>query len=136
MRVNYLAVLVAGIVFFGWGALWYTVFGKQWVAAVGVPHMTATGAAVWYPYLVSFIMTLLAAYALARVLAGQSNVSVGVGAWMGFMLGLLVFGAIAYEEYIFEQRTPMLAVINIGYASIGMAIVGAILGMWKPRSVR
>lgn len=138
MRINYLAVLVAGVVLFAFGGLWYNlIFKSQYMAAVGVSTtMSTTGGATYYPYIIALVVGIVVAYAIARVLAGHANVTAGVGAWMGFMLGLLIFGALAYQEYTFEMRSPMLAAINIGFAAIGMAIQGAILGAWKPRAAR
>jgi len=34
-RINHLAVWVAAIAFFAWGALWFTVLGGPWLNALG-----------------------------------------------------------------------------------------------------
>lgn len=33
--INHLAVVVAAIVYFAWQAIWYTVFGNQWLSLIG-----------------------------------------------------------------------------------------------------
>lgn len=133
MRVNYLAVVVSGLVFFGFGALWYTMLSKQWLAAIG-PHDTSNvGGAVAYPFIVSLLMSMFLAYGVARILAWRGPVGPAEGALIGFSFGLLIFGSMLWTMYAYEQRGMTLGFINVGYVSIGMAIQGAILAAWKAK---
>ena len=60
MSLSYLAILVATIVFFGIGAVWYTVFSKQWLNAIErttedmkkMSHMPTP----WFPFVLSFVV--------------------------------------------------------------------------------
>ncbi len=63
-RINHLAVWVAAIVFFAFGALWYIMFSKAWTAYIAHP-VPGPNAAL---YIGSFILGLILAYATAIAL--------------------------------------------------------------------
>src|SRR6266850_5847243 len=102
--INYLAVLVAGIVIFVLGGLWYSpvLFVKPWLALQNKTEeqMKAEAASANMPlmYASAFITGLLIAWTLALILAhiardpmmGEpgGGVSVGHGALIGFMCWL------------------------------------------------
>ncbi len=134
MRVNWLAIVVSAIVFFAFGGLWYGVlFKSQWMQAMSLGATSApTGGT--YQYVVAVIMAFFAAYGIARVFSWRGNVDVGRGAFIGFSIGLLIYGSMTWMTYAFEMRGPALGGIDIGYVAIGMAIMGAIIAAWKPKA--
>ena len=73
--INYLAVLVAGIVIFVLGGLWYSpvLFAKRWIALQGrtEEQMRAQAAAANMPvmYVSAFICGFVTAWVLAHILA-------------------------------------------------------------------
>ncbi len=132
MRVHWPAILVATVIFFLFGGLWYNVLGPAWRDALGAQApQTSTSA---YVYIVAVIMSFFLAYAVARVLSWRGDYSAGRGAFIGLSLGLLIFGSMTWMTYAFEMRGATLGWINVGFVAIGMAIQGAILGAWKPKS--
>ena len=137
-KVNWLAVLVADIVFFLVGGIWYSLlFKNQWLAATGInPNqaMNGGGGSPWYPFVVAFIAGFCTAYAIARMLTWRGQVSIGRGAFIGFSMGLLIFGAATWMDYAYEIRGIALGFINVGYVAVGMAIQGAILAAWPSKS--
>ena len=69
MKINWAAVLVAAVVDFLLGAVWLSVFKAQWAA--GVSEVAAANSAhpnLW-PSVISFLCSLLLAYAIARFVA-------------------------------------------------------------------
>jgi hypothetical protein len=129
MKTNYLAVVVAAIAFFVLGGLWYGVlFHKHWMdlQARGVSHVV--------PYLVSFLLELLVAYALAQLCiwrhadSASRGASIGVLVWIGFV------GPLALMNYMFEMRPKALFAINEFYPLAGLILMGAILGAWKKKT--
>lgn len=134
-KVNWLAIIVADIVFFLFGGLWYSLlFKNQWIIAAGkTPGEAMAGGAVWYPYAVAFIAGFFIAYGIARMLSWRENVNAGRGAFIGFSMGLLIFGAATWMDYAFGGIGMALGWINIGYVAIGMALQGALIGAWKPK---
>ena len=94
--INLLAVLLAAVAGFGWGAFYYTVLGKRWMDAVGTTEeeIKATRSAV--PFIVSFVSLLVMACVLAACLDRQSSLdmdmTLGSAAltalvlWLGFIV--------------------------------------------------
>jgi hypothetical protein len=130
--INWWAVIVAGIVMFAIGAVWYTaLFGERWRQLMSVPE--GAQAEGFVPALiVGLIGNLLTAWALAFFVARSntgSNIvdglTVAIVAWLGCALPLHA------NTIIYERRPPMLAYINGGYTLIAYLVMGAILGWWR-----
>jgi hypothetical protein len=137
MRVNWLAIIVADIVLFIFGALWYDLlFGKLWAAEMSklIPQFTTNMAVSAYPFIVSFVMGFFTAYGLARILGWRGDWSISRGAFIGFSAGLLIFGSMTWTDYAYSGFGATLGWINIGFVAIGLAIQGAILSAWKPKN--
>ena len=89
-NVNYLAVLVAGVIAFVIGALWYTVlFGKKWRDLQGITEekmkemQTKMNPPIFFGgMLVSYFVM---AYAMAVVLTAFLEPTAGTGAMFGFL---------------------------------------------------
>jgi len=139
MRVNWLAIVVATIALFLFGGLWYDLlFGKLWIAEmakIAAPNtMTGMASGGWYPFAVSLVAGFFSAYGLARILGWRGDWTVGRGAFIGFSMGLLIFGSMTWMDYAYSGFGATLGWINIGYVAIGMAIQGAILSLMKPKA--
>jgi hypothetical protein len=124
-------VIVAGIVMFAIGAVWYTaLFGQQWRALQGIPEGAQREGFV-QAMIVGFIANLVEAYILAWLLvyAGPSDLMAGalLGAlvWLGFVATIMV------PSIFYERKPPMLVVINGAYQLIGLVVMGGILGWWR-----
>lgn len=135
IRINYVAIGVAAIAFFLFGWLWYTIFAAQWAAALGsTPSvMMAKNAANPYPYIISFLMAIFAAYGINRVLVWRQPPNIGRAMFDGLSMGLLFFGTMMWLTYAYEHRTIALGLINVGYVSLGMAIQAAIIYLLRPK---
>jgi len=134
--INHLAVIVAAIVYFVWQGVWYTVFGKQWLALVGWTAREMRPSPT--PYIVGFIMALILAYVAAIALKDSAQASARHGVEFGLFMGIGIFATILLTEYIFEQRPLGLWLLNAAVPVTGFAIVGAIVGGWRsrPRAAR
>lgn len=133
IKVNWWAILVADIVLFLLGWLWYDVlFGSMWMAAVHEVTPQAGMASGWYPFAVSLVTGFFLAYSLALILKWRGPVGPLEGAWIGFAFGVLIFGTMTWMDYVYSGWGIMLGFINVGYVAIGMGIQGAILAGWKP----
>src|SRR5688572_7333989 len=66
-EINYLAVIVAAIVAFGLGAVWYAppVLGKKWMQLTGRNPENATGENTALAMGLAFLATLIGVFALA-----------------------------------------------------------------------
>src|SRR5712692_9825936 len=72
VRINYVAIVVAAILYFLLGGLWFGfLFSKQWVALEGFKAADLKNINPTVPYIVSMIANLVIAFILALVCATQ-----------------------------------------------------------------
>lgn len=142
--VNYLAVLVAGIVIFLLGGLWYSpaLFAKRWIALHGrtEEQMKADAARANMPimYLSAFICALIIAWAMAvlgdpfvpaaATSAGNwafRGVKLGIFCWFGFVLPT------TYATALFSMKSKELWLIDAGYNLVSFILAGVIVVGWR-----
>jgi hypothetical protein len=124
--LNYLAVLIAAVAAFAWGAAYYMTLSKQWLAAVGrvEPNKSPT------PFIVSFVALLVMGWVLAGTLghlgAGQVTVKNGVISGLFLWLGFVVTTVFVNNAY--PGRKYVLSVIDSIHWLGVLAIQGAVIG--------
>lgn len=130
-RSRLVAVLVAALLYFALGALWYSpvMFVGPWLRLIGksFAEVKAHGAA---PYPWAFFFALLIATGLAHVLQWQGSKGAGNGAIVGLALGAALSFATMAPASLFEGRPLLLLLINGGYPLVGMSLMGLVLGAW------
>ena len=127
-HISYLATVAAALASFAFGALWYGLLSRQWMAALGPG--AASAKLTLGPMVISFIAELIMAIVLAGVIGhlGPGAVSVkngvisGAFIWAGFVATTLVVNN-AYAE-----RKLMLSVIDAGHWLGVLLAQGAVLG--------
>ena len=129
--LNVWAILVAAIVAFVLGAVWYSpaVFGKAWKTANGFgadEPPKATGSMM----LVAFVLTLVMSANLAMFL-NDPKTTLAWGATAGFLAGFgwVVMGMGIVS--IFERRPWAYVLVNGGFLTVALVVMGAILGGWR-----
>src|SRR5882724_7220759 len=72
------AVVVAAVLHWLLGGLWFTVFKDQWLKGVGrtSEQLAASGLAPWLPHVVTFIANLALAYVLGWLILSTGPQSV------------------------------------------------------------
>lgn len=131
--VNYPAIVVAAIVSFMFGWLWYGVlFSSQWMSALGKTEaeLKAEGPNPT-PFIIAFIAQLVMAWVLAGVLghlgAGRVNLRNGIISggfmWLGF-----VFTTLAVN-HAFQGAKRALTYIDGGHWLGVLLLQGAVLGL-------
>jgi fatty acid desaturase len=127
------AVIVAAILYWLLGALWFTLFKQQWLVGIGKTseQLMDAGQPAWLPHVVTLIANLALAYVLgwAILATGPQNVIRGLQVAAVLWLGLIA-SAFA-TEYVFEARSVQIFAINAGYPLVGMLLMGIVLGAWK-----
>ena len=132
--MRHVSVVVAAIVVWVLGAAWYTALADAWMAGIAKTReqlMQSGNPAM--SYVLGFVAILAMCALVGALLARLSVVGVAAGARMGALAGLLPAACIALN-YAFEVRPPSLWLINAGYAVVGLAIAGAIIGGWPRRA--
>ena len=130
-QINYLAVVVAAIISFVIGGVWYSpiMFAKAWMKENGFEEEDLKNANMGKIFGSSFILALIISFNLAAFIGPQGDLTFGLFA--GFAAG---FGWVAMSigtMYLFERRSFKLFLINAGYQIVTYTIMGGILGVWK-----
>jgi Protein of unknown function (DUF1761) len=129
--LNLWAVLVAAISAFVLGGLWYApfLFGGAWKKAngFGADEPPPANAKI---FILSFVLSLVMALNLAMFL-NDPKTNMAWGATAGFLAG---FGWVAMGIGIvslFERRPWSYVLVNGGYLTVALVVMGAILGGWR-----
>jgi Protein of unknown function (DUF1761) len=128
--INYLAVVIAAVVSFVFGGIYYRVLAEHWMKAIGFTKKNMPKKMSSTPLIITFIAELIMAWVLAGLMghlgAGQVTVQNGIvsGAfvWLGFVATTLVV------NNAFGMRKPALSVIDAAHWLVVLAIMGAIIG--------
>jgi hypothetical protein len=131
IAINHFAVITATVLAFVLGGLWYgPIFGVAWMRESGVtPELAAKGSPAKI-YGLAFLWTLVMAYNLAFFI-GDPSITLKTGTLYGFATG---FGWIAMAVFViglFERRSMALMLINGGYMSVALTMMGAIIAAWR-----
>ena len=121
-NVNFLAIVAAAVVAWIFGAVYYGVLGKTWIAALGETMETLkakqagkSGLAKAAPFILSFVAELIMAYVLYGLLVHIGTFTVragiisGVICWFGFILTTIAV------NNAYPGRKAMLTVIDSGH---------------------
>ena len=133
--INYLAVLVAAVVIFMLGGLWYSpaLFAKKWVALQGktMEEMKASSSATASMYVQVFLCGLVTAWVMAIVIGFLPSFSVvralklAVICWLGFA------AATSYGTALFSSKPKELWFIDTSYNLVAFVAAAAIIGVWR-----
>jgi len=131
-HINWLAVIVAGIVGFFPGAVWYSpvMFLKPWARELGIdlsqpqkpkhmPLLLVTG----------LILSIVVAIVLSFIIGPVPGVHHALLAAAGCAIGLVAasFGI----QYLFEGRSITFWAINAGYHLVQFLLIGLVLGLMR-----
>jgi len=133
--INHLAIILAAIV--GWigGAVYYGVLSKPWMAAQGktLEQFNAEGAAKsalarYAPFVLSFLAEIGMAWVLAGMVGHLGSVTIRTAVisalfvWAGFMLTTMLV------NNAFGGRRYMLTLIDSGHWLLVMVLMGLVIG--------
>ncbi|GLY51706.1 DUF1761 domain-containing protein [Lentzea sp. NBRC 102530] len=132
--LNWSAVVVATIAYFGLGVVWYAeyAFGRAYQRASGQdlsPPEKRSAAAVAVPLFTCFVITL----ATAMIGHASSTDTIMEGILLGLVVGIGVAVPVRMVtgSYDMTKPAPMtFAAIGAGYHIVGLTLAGAILGQW------
>jgi hypothetical protein len=132
--LNYFAIVVAAIVSFMFGWLWYGVLlSRQWLDAVGKSEaeIKGKGGPSPLPFVIAFIAQLLMAWMLAGVVGhlGPAEVTLRNGVisaafvWLGFVITTLAV------NNAFQGAKSTLTLIDGGHWLGVLLLQGAVIGL-------
>lgn len=135
--INPWAVLVATLVAFGLGAIWYApaLFGNEWkrmhlATYKGVTEKKMREGAT-SAYLASFFTYLVMAYVLSYFIGLLETATVLEGLVVASWAALGFVVTLSLSDAIFTNERKKLWAINTGYKVASILAMGAIIGAWK-----
>jgi hypothetical protein len=136
---NIVSLFVAAVAAWIFGAIYYSVLGKAWLAAQGETPETMkaknagkSAAAKAAPFVISFVAELVMAGAMQGILfhsgmhTAHTGLIAGALCWLGFVLTTTLV------NNAYPGRRFMLTVIDSGHWLIVLIIIGAIVGGMGP----
>jgi uncharacterized protein DUF1761 len=106
-ELNWLAVIVATILYFALGGAWYAgpVFGKAWQRSMGweMPAGQRPSPGI---YLAPLITCLLASITVGAIAVSTGSDTFGEGVVLGLFAGVGISGAVLFVTAIFEPNRP------------------------------
>ena len=134
-HVNYLAVLVGGVVIFLLGGLWYSLlFKKPWIRLMEIPEekmKEGGGKGMPFLFLMAFLCGLLTAYVEAIIINHFPPYTLGRGAFVGTLVWLGFAAPSSFATAIFSMTKKPLWLINSTYNWVSFVLVGMLLSVWR-----
>ena len=140
-NVNYLAVVVTGVVIFVLGGLWYSpvLFAKPWTRLMGKneeemkAYMASPKAKREMPlmYAMALVCALLTAWVMAIVVKHFGDQPALRGAEVGALCWLGFAASTSYATSMFSMQPKALWVINSAYNLVSFVLAGIILALWR-----
>ncbi len=125
-----IAVLLAALAGFATGAIWYMSLSRPWMAAAQI-EADETGkpkGGSFVPFIYSGAAMILVAGMMRHMFAMAGIDGAGAGFVAGIGIGAFFITPWLAMCYAYGMRKPVLALIDGGYACLGCAVIGAVLG--------
>ena len=138
MKIKYPAVIVATLVHYILGGLWYSplLFENKFVQLINwTPEKLRQVQSQSHAkeLAIAFLMSLILVYILAHFVQYTKATNAIGGIQTAFWLWLGFVVTTQLPTVLFEGRSFGLFLINVAYQFVGCALAGAILGVWRTR---
>lgn len=131
--INWLAVLVAGIVAWALGALWYSpvLFGKSWQQETGLTEESLKNSNMAMVFGTSAVLMIIMSLGLAMFFQGDAEMNWKTGMQAGLITGLFFVAPSIGINYLYQRKSLKLWAIDAIYQVVFLALAGAIIGAWR-----
>ena len=136
IEVNWLAVLVAGVMSMMVGFFWYSplLFAKPWMKMSGMTKEKIAKSNMTKTYGISFVVGLVTAFVLAYGMGLSidffhysgllTGISSAIWIWLGFVM------PVQLTSWLFDGKSFSLFLINTGYQLSSLIVMGVVIGLW------
>lgn len=135
MQVNFWAILLAAIVFWLAGTLWFSVlFGKTWSREMeyhGIKIRKPGAKQMFVKSVATFLLNFFVCFGIAIVVYLVGSATFLQALWLGLVLGIFFSAAAMCISYVWESRSMKLTLIDIGYPVLGITLATIILTLWR-----
>jgi hypothetical protein len=134
--INFWPILVAAVVSFGIGALWYSpvLFGKEWMSLTKMSAAdmeSAKARGMWKAYVAQFVAILVTFLVLGFLTTATNTMTSGDGAFLAFIVWLGFVATDAVSALLWERKPFKLVLISSIGTLVSLVIGGAIIGAWR-----
>lgn len=133
MIFSVLSVIAAAVASFAIGSFWYKALSGAWIRASNVPvdekgmPQNATNP---FLYIGTFVLQLVVAGMMRHMLATAGIDGIFTGLIAGAGVGLFIITPWIALNNAFAGRPILLSAIDGGYATLGAAAMGTVLGLF------
>jgi len=111
------------------GGIWYgPLFGKTWMAAFGFSEVELESRNMPKVFGGALALAIFATIILEMFIGSEADLLFGLMA--GFFAGIGWVATFLGILYLFEMRSMKAFLINAGYCTVALTLMGAILGIW------
>jgi hypothetical protein len=131
--MQFVAVVVATLAAYAFGAFWYIRMSKPWIKAAGIPvdaEGKPQGNGSLMPFIVGFVCVLVVAGMMRHIFAMSGLQSVLEGLMGGFGIGAFLVTPWVVMNYTYAARPRALAMIDGVYSVVGCTIIGVVLTLF------
>lgn len=126
--INWLSVFLASVSAFIIGGIWYgPLFGKSWMKEMGLTEEDLSQRNLRKVFGFSFLLTLVATINLALFIGADVDAVFSTTA--GFFAGFGWVSTFVGILYLFGNKSLKLFLIDSGYCTIALTLIGYILGI-------
>jgi len=140
ITINYLAVIVTGVVFMILGSIWYgPMFGNLWGRIIGMDMSAMTPEKkkemqkkMWPLYALNFVLTLVTVYTLSyfiKSFPSMSGFTTAFWIWLGFVMPMAASGAMWSGKQ--KKMAWSMFWVTMGFQLVAFMLGAWILSMWK-----
>ena len=131
--MGFLIVILAAVVAYGFGAVWYMTMAKPWMKAAGIAvdaNGKPMGSGSAMPFVVGFLAQLLVAGMMRHIFVQAHLDTVLLGIMGGFGIGAFLITPWVTMNYAFAARPFKLAVLDGVNAVVGCTLMGMVFGLF------
>lgn len=130
MEINWVGIILAVVSAMAIGAAWYSplLFVKTWMKELKLSEKDGQGTNLGLLMAINIIINFIVAISLAMFIGPDAGWKFGMFA--GFMAGSTFVSAFIAINYLYEQKSIKAFLINAGYATVALTVMGTIIGFF------
>ena len=133
MEFNYLAIALGGFGAWLLGALWYSpiLFSKAWQKELGYTDEFVKKGNMALIFGLSLVCMMVMSFGLSFVISAHPDIKWTHGFFHGCMMGFTMAAMSIGINYLYQQKSLKLYLIDAGYQILMLGVSGAIMAAMK-----
>ena len=130
--LNFLAIAVSALTYFGLGSVWFgPLFGKQWLKLVGLTVTEEDKKNALFMFTKTFLLDVFITFSTALILLWTQSETILEALKVSAVLGLGFVIAPFLGNYMYAKRSMTLFSIESFYHVVCITVISIILTMWR-----